>query len=92
MSKVRRMPSLVLEIVIGLENHIVEQEMMKDWVDVTDTLRIPSLKSLMLASLMDDYTVDHITINGRTYCYRPDLLEHMGTDNFSVRRRNRYGR
>lgn len=79
---------LIAEILLALEGKTIEREMEADWEDVTDVIHLCSVRAIMLRDLMEDYSVAWRKDGNRIKAYKPDLLRHFGTTDFSVRRRS----
>ena len=92
MSEPRLVGEIIAEILLALEDKAIDREMEADWEDVTEIIHLCSVRAIMLRSLMEDYSVAWRKDGNRIKAYKPDLLRHFGTTDFSVRRRSRHAK
>jgi hypothetical protein len=64
----------------------------EEWTDVTDFLRLPSLRSIELSIHLGNGTIIPHRLNGRTYAKRSELEAVFGTSDFTVKIRKRHGK
>lgn len=89
-------PVLIGDIIRGilddLKSHDMDAVFENEWTDVTDFLRLPSLRSVELSIYLGDGTIIPHRLNGRTFCKKSELESVFGTSDFSVKIRRRYGK
>ena len=86
-------PVLVGDIIRGILNNLRAHDMdavfEQEWTDVTDALRIPSIRNIQLEIRIGEGDIVPHRLNGRTYCRKSDLEYYFGTSDFSVKIRRR---
>ena len=89
-------PVLVGEIIRGILNdlraHDMDAVFEQEWTDVTDFLRLPSLRSIELSICLGEGTIIPHRLGGRTYCKKSELEAVFGTSDFTVKIRRRNGK
>lgn len=82
---------LIAAILADLKAHDMDKVFNEEWTDVTDFLRLPSLRSIELSIRLGDWTIIPHRLNGRTYCKKSELEAVFGTSDFTVKIRKRNG-
>lgn len=86
-------PVLIGDVIRGiltdLRAHDMDSVFEQEWTDVTDALRVPSLRNIELEIKIGSGDIIPHRHNGRTYCRKSDLELHFGTSDFSIKIRNR---
>ena len=82
---------IIASILADLKVHNMDKVFNEEWTDVTDFLRLPSLRSIELSIRMDDGTIIPHRRNGRTYCKKTEIEAVFGTSDFTVKIRKRNG-
>lgn len=89
MSEPRLIGEIIAEILDDLKAHDMDRVFEEEWTDVTDILRLPSLRSIELQIHLGDGTIIPHRLNGRTYCKKTELEAVFGTSDFSIKIRKR---
>lgn len=82
---------IIASILADLKAHDMDAVFDSEWTDVTDFLRLPSLRSIELSIHLGDGTIIPHRNNGRTYCKKSELEAVFGTIDFTVKIRKRNG-
>lgn len=82
---------IIASILADLKVHNMDKVSNEEWTDVTDFLRLPSLRSIELSIRMGDGTIIPHRCNGRTYCKKTEIEAVFGTSDFTVKIRKRNG-
>lgn len=89
MSKPVHIGELIASILADLKAHNMDQVFTEEWTDVTDFLKLPSMRSIELSIHLGDGTIIPHRLNGRTYCKKSELESVFGTSDFSIKIRRR---
>lgn len=89
MSKPVHIGELIASILADLKARNMDQVFTEEWTDVTDFLKLPSMRSVELSIHLGDGTIIPHHINGRTYCKKSELESVFGTSDFSIKIRRR---
>lgn len=89
MSKPVHIGELIASILADLKAHNMDQVFTEEWTDVTDFLKLPSMRSVELSIHLGDGTIIPHRLNGRTYCKKSELESVFGTSDFSIKIRRR---
>ena len=92
MSEPRLIGDIIADILADLKEHDMDAVFEREWTDVTDFLKLPTIKGVDLEIKIGTGCVDSLCNNGRIYCKKSDLEKFYGTSDFSVKIRNRRGR
>lgn len=82
---------LIASILADLKAHDMDAVFDDEWTDVTDFLRLPSLRSIELSIHLKNGTILPHRNNGRIYCMKSELKAVFGTSDFTVKIRKRHG-
>lgn len=80
---------LIASILADLKARNMDQVFTEEWTDVTDFLKLPSMRSIELSIHLGDGTIIPHRLNGRTYCKKSELESVFGTSDFSIKIRRR---
>lgn len=80
---------LIQAILDDLKAHDMDAVFEREWEDVTDFLKLPSIRSAELEIRLGEGSIIPHRLNGRTYCKKTELEFYFGTSDFSVRRRKK---
>ena len=83
---------IIRGILADLRTHDMDKVFEEEWTDVTDALRIPSIRNIELEIRIGNGDIIPHRLNGRTYCKKSELEAIFGTSDFSVKMRKRNGR
>lgn len=83
---------VIAQILDGLRDQNLDLVFQEEWTDVTDFLRLPSLRSIELSIHLGDGTIIPHRLNGRTYAKKSELEAVFGTSDFTVKTRKRHGK
>jgi len=91
-----KQPVLIGDVIAQILDELREKNLdlvfQEEWTDVTDFLRLPSLRSIELSIHLGDGTIIPHRLNGRTYVKKSELEAVFGTSDFSVKIRRRHGK
>ncbi len=91
-------PVLIGEIIAAiledLRRHDIDRAIANEWTDVTNFLRIPSIRALTLEGLMNEGYIDHVRdkASGRILAKNADLLKYFNTTDFTLKHRKNNGK
>lgn len=90
MSEPRLIGDIIVAILADLRAHDIGQAFQQEWSDVTDILRLPSLRSIDMQIKIGDGLIQATKVEGRTYCKNTDIEKIYGTPDYfiKIRRRN----
>ena len=74
-----------------LRAHDIDHAFEHEWSDVTDILRLPSLRSIDLQIKIGDGLIQLTKVEGRTYCKNTDIEKIYGTPDYFIKIRRRNG-
>lgn len=74
-----------------LRAHDIDHAFEHEWSDVTDILRLPSLRSIDLQIKIGDGLIQLTKVEGCTYCKNTDIEKIYGTPDYFIKIRRRNG-
>lgn len=92
MSEPRLIGDIIAALLAEMRAHDMDRVLAEDWSDVTDILRLPSLRSIDLQIKIGDGIIDTTTVEGRTYCKNTDIQKVYGTADYFIKVRRRNGK
>lgn len=90
MSQPRLIGEIIADILNDLRAKNLDAVFEAEFADVTDFLRIPSIRGMELELKIGNGSVIPHRLNGRTYVKRTDLETIFGTSDFSLKLRRRH--
>lgn len=91
MSEPRLIGDIIAAILADLRSHDIDQVFEQEWSDVTDILRLPSLRSIDLQIKIGDGLIQSTKVEGRTYCKNTDIEKIYGTPDYFIKIRRKHG-
>ena len=92
MSEPRLLGDIIADILAEMRAHDMDRALAEDWSDVTDILRLPSLRSIDLQIKIGDGIIDTTTVEGRTYCKNTDIQKVYGTADYFIKIKRRHAK
>ena len=91
MSQPRLIGEIIASILADLRAHDIDLAFQQEWSDVTDILRLPSLRSIDLQIKIEDGLIQTTKVDGRTYCKNTDIEKIYGTADYFIKIKKRHG-
>lgn len=89
MSEPHLLGDLIAAILADMRAHDIDRVFEEEWSDVTDILRLPSLRSIDLQIKIGDGLIDTTRVGSRTYCKKTDIEKIYGTEDYFVKLKKR---
>ena len=91
MSQARLIGEIIASILADLRAHDIDLAFQQEWSDVTDILRLPSLRSIDLQIKIGGGLIQTTKVDGRTYCKNTDIEKIYGTPDYFIKIKKRHG-
>lgn len=92
MNQPRLIGEIIASILADMRAHDIDLAFQQEWSDVTDILRLPSLRSIDLQIKIGDGLIQATKVEGRTYCKNTDIEKIYGTPDYFIKIRRRNGK
>lgn len=77
--KNKLLAGMVVSLLKEITEHNIEKVFAEEWIDVTNIIKFPSLRSLKLRCEIDSGHILKTKYNGRTYCKKDDIMKVYGS-------------